>query len=245
MKILPHPQGSLAWLLARLWRLTASSMKANITTTGELSKSKAAYAEIDKMIAGMELAKELSANYQNIKDMDDWELKRFMAHYNGETFSGSIHTERGHEYEPDAIAGIAKHIGQDIKDVGMCVMGDSENGAVSCSPDGLIYDSSGELVAGAEVKCPCLFNYYSMVCENKLPDAYKMQVHASMAICEVDSWHFGAYFKGYPMFHLEVKRDAFTDKLRRSLEGFSDLYAERYAEVTASIESLKVRGEAA
>lgn len=81
-----------------------------------------------------------------------------------------------------------------------------------------------------EIKSPCLFNYYNHVTEQELPDDYKLQVHSGMAICEVDLWHFGSYFKGKPLFHLPVKRDKFTDTLEKSLREFREIYAERYAE---------------
>lgn len=120
----------------------------------------------------------------------------------------------------------------------MCVMGDNENGVVSCSPDGLEY-SGGKLVAGAEMKSPCLFNYYNQVAEKALPDDYKIQVHAGMAICEVDTWHFGSYFAGKPLFHVKVKRSAFTDQLEKSLRAFEVQYRQRYEEVTGCMLELE------
>ena len=229
MIILDTPQGSIDWITNRLWRLTGSELKANITPTGALSSSKAAMKNIDKLIAGIDLANELARNPRVIEEMDERELKKFMSHYNGDTFSGSMHTERGHECEPDAIAAMSKIIGAQIQDVGMCVMGDNPNGVVACSPDGLVWEG-GKLVAGVEIKSPCLFNYYNHVTEQELPDDYKLQVHAGMAICEVDLWHFGSYFKGKPLFHIPVKRDKLTDALGESLREFRGIYADRYAE---------------
>lgn len=230
MIVLNYPQKSIEWITSRLWRLTASEMKANITATGTLSTSKAAMKAIDKMIAGIDLANEINRNPAKIADMDEWELKKFMSHYNGDSFSGSIHTERGTECEPDAIAAMSEIIGTQIRDVGMCIMGDNLNGVVACSPDGLIWES-GRLIAGAEIKSPCLFGYYNHVTERELPDDYKLQVHAGMVICEVDLWHFGSHFKGKPLFHLPVKRDKFTDTLEKSLTEFRAIYADRYAKL--------------
>lgn len=229
MIALDTPQGSIEWIAARLWRLTGSELKGNITATGALSQSKAAMKNIDKLIAGIDLANEIIRNPRLIDEMDEWQLKKFMAHYNGDTFSESIHTERGHECEPDAIAAMSEKIGTQVQDVGMCIMGDNLNGVVACSPDGLVWEG-GKLVACVEIKSPCLFNYYNHVTEQELPDDYKLQVHSGMAICEVDLWHFGSYFKGKPLFHLPVKRDKFTDTLEKSLREFREIYAERYAE---------------
>jgi len=238
MIILDAPQGSLDWIIQRLFRLTASDLSANITSTGQLSKSKAALKSIDKLIAGFDLAHALKEHESEISEMDEWELKKFMANYTGDSFSGNIHTERGKELEPDAIAAMQDRIGRQIVDVGMCVMGDDPNGLVSCSPDGLIYKAS-LIDEGAEVKAPCLSTYLRFVREDILPPEHALQVHAGMAICEVDAWNFGAYFKGKPLFYKKVNRDSFTDKLGDTFEKFNALYRDQFSEVQTKIESLK------
>lgn len=243
MVILNHPQGSTEWLTARLWRLTASGMKPVITATGALSKSEKAIEHIDKLIAGIDLANIMLSQAEIIEKMDERELKRFMANYNGDSFTGSHHTERGHDCEPDAIAAISDIIGTQLADVGMCIMGDDVNGVVSCSPDSLEY-TGGKLAAGAEVKAPCLCKYYSHVAAGILPDDYKLQVHASMAICEVDDWHFGSYFTGKPLFYVKVTRNKLTDAIAASLREFQAVYRERYDVVMSKMETLKERSAA-
>jgi hypothetical protein len=108
---------------------------------------------------------------------------------------------------------------------------------VSCSPDGLIYHD-GILVAGAEVKCPTLATYYGYLADGGLPDEYKLQVHSAMAICEVDQWHFAAYFKGKPLFYVHVKRDDFTDTLDHSLYQFRQIYEERFWKISSVMKEL-------
>ena len=238
MIILNHPQGSIEWITARLWRLTASEMKRNITSTGKLSESQAAIENIDKLIAGIDLANEIRSNPGRIADLDDRELRRFMSHYNGDSFAGNIHTERGHDCEADAIAALSERIGAQVHDVGMVIMGDDPNGVVACSPDGLVWDA-GRIVAGAEVKARCLSTYYGHIAAGKLPDDTKHQVHAGMAICEVDVWHFGSYFRGKPLFHLEIRRDSFTDAMAESLKRFRDQYADRFALVQERLKALE------
>jgi hypothetical protein len=238
MIILDTPQGSIEWITARLWRLTASQMSANITAAGKLSESKAAMKAIDKLIAGIDLANAMAANPDLVGQMDERELKRFMSYYNGESFSGNIHTDRGTECEADAIAALSEIISHQVEDVGMCIMGDDPNGVIACSPDGLIYQA-GRIIAGVEVKSPCLFNYYHHVSEGALPDDYKLQVHAGMAICEVDRWHFGSFFAGKPLFHREVRRDAFTDTLAASLREFRGVYRDRFDELQAKLSTLE------
>lgn len=242
MICLDLPQGSIEWRTARLWRLTASNMGAVITSTGALSASKVAMAHIDKLIAGIELANLLNSQPERVADMNERELTQFMANYNGEKFGGSLHTERGNDCEADAIAALSAMLGRQIVDVGMCIMGPSSNGVVSCSPDGVLY-SNGWLESGAEVKSPCLCNYYRHVIEDVFPEDYKLQVHASMAICEVDTWHFGSFFTGKPLFYKEVKRSAYTDKIAQSLIAFRTMYEERFHDLTQKMKILTERAK--
>jgi predicted phage-related endonuclease len=239
MRILNNVQGTTEWLAARLPRLTASDAKANITAGFKLSKSEAAMKAIDKMIAGIELAKVLLEESEMVDKMTDYELQKFMGNYTGDKFKGSVHTARGNDQEPDAIAALAERIEMRINDVGMAVMGDDPNGVVSCSPDGLIYDSSGNAIAGAEVKAPSLCNFKTMAINNVFPSEYKLQVHISMVVCNVRTWHFGAYFPGRKIFYKEVKWDNETDILQDSLLQFHDVYADRFAEDQAAMARLE------
>lgn len=241
MIALNFPQGSIEWRAARLWRLTASNMSAVITSTGSLSTSQAAIAHVDKLIAGIELANVLNSSPDKISGMSERELVQFMGHYNGDRFAGSSHTERGHDCEADAIAALSDILGVQVLDVGMCIIGDLENGVVSCSPDGIIHDGAGKFVAGAEVKSPCLCNYYRHVLDDVLPTEYALQVHSSMAICEVDEWHFGSFFTGKPLFHKVVKRSAYTDKIGESLIGFRAMYEDRFHLLTQKMQLLTER----
>ena len=119
-------------------------------------------------------------------------------------------------------------------------MGDDVNtSVVSCSPDGIHRDSKGNIITGGELKCPTLSTYYGMIADNILPADYNIQVHFSMAVCEVDSWHFGAYFKGKPIFHLPVKREKITDEIQNSLIEFKEFYQDRYSIVHESIQKLE------
>jgi hypothetical protein len=253
MIILDTEQGSLDWITARLWRLTGSALKSNITATGQLSKSQASISAIDKLIAGLDAANEIRTNPDAIAGLDDWQVQEWLSHYTGEKFSGNKHTSRGNDLEPDALAALQERIGMQIDPVGMCIMGDDPNGVVSCSPDGLIYHD-GILVAGAEVKCPTLATFYGYFAEcvspdghysdGKLPDEYKLQVHAGMAICEVDQWHFAAYFKGKPLFYVHVERDMFTDILEKSLQDFRAMYEERFWRISSVIKELAQNSKA-
>lgn len=232
------PQRSTEWICARLWRLTGSAMKKNITAAGELSKSEVALENIDKLIAGLDAVKVIEANPSIIDGMDDWQLQNFLATYTGDKFKGNIHTLRGNDLEPDAMAALCERVGMQSQDVGMCIMGDNLNGVVSCSPDALFL-SGCQIISGGEVKAPTLATYYGYVAAGVLPTEYKLQLHASMAICEVDTWHFGAYFVGRPLFYQCVKREKFTDTLAKSLEAFRQQYADRLHEVGEGLKKLQ------
>jgi len=237
MIILDTPQGSLDWITNRLWRLTGSGLKPVITSTGALSKSQASIAAIDKLIAGLDAANEIRTNPSVLDNLDDYQVQEWLSHYTGEKFSGNRHTRRGNDLEPDALAALSERIGMQIDPVGMCIMGDDPNGVVSCSPDGLIY-RDGQLLTGAEVKCPTLATFYGYLADGELPDEYRLQVHSAMAICEVDEWHFAAYFKGKPLHYVFVRRDKFTDTLEQSLKDFRAMYEERFMAVTEATERL-------
>jgi hypothetical protein len=172
--------------------------------------------------------------------LDDRDLKKFMAHYTGEKFSGNLHTERGNDLEADALALLSEEVGIQFMDVGMCVMGDdAKTGVVSCSPDGIGHNSQNVIITGAELKNPCLAKFNGIVADGVLPSDYKLQVHFSMAVGELESWHFGAHFPGKPIFHKEVKREPFTDAVAKSLHEFVDLYRERYFRVTEGIKAME------
>jgi len=237
MITLQMEQGSIEWLTARMWRLTASRMSSVITSTGKLSKSEAALGAIDKLIAGIDLANQITERADEIGELDERKLQGFIAHYTGDKFRGNLHTEHGHEHEPMAIEALEVATGFNISRAGLCIMGDEENGVVAGSPDGLIYFGD-DLIAGCEVKSPCLATYYGHIADGVLPSEYRLQVHASMVICEVDSWHYASFFPGKPLFHLEVKRDDFTDTLAKSLGEFRAMYHERYERVMNAVDRL-------
>lgn len=216
-----------------------------ITPSGDLSGSQECINHIDRLIAGLELAQILIAKSKNgeLDGVDDWQLKRFMSHYVGDySFGGNHHTERGHDCEPDAIAAMSDAVGKQIHDAGLVIMGDDPNGVVSCSPDGLIYES-GRVISGAEIKSPTLSKWLGHAVDAILPDEYKLQVHACMAICETDIWHFGSYFRGKPLIHVEAKRSRYTDALERSLIEFRGLYENRYYAIRQSIERIKEQNQ--
>tara|TARA_B110000495_G_scaffold203492_1_gene227469 strand:- start:8579 stop:9307 length:729 start_codon:yes stop_codon:yes gene_type:complete len=221
--------------MARLWRLTSSELKANITSTGKLSRSEAAVKAVYKLIAGLACVTRMAKEEKTFEGMEDWEIKKAIAVYTGEKFSGNLHTDRGHDLEADAVAKLSERIGLQLTDVGMCVMGDTPLGVVSCSPDAIAYRTKKIVEIGAEIKCPTYAKFIELVDNDVLPKDYALQVHSSMAICETERWHFAAYFPGHGLFHKEVRRDHFTDTIAASLEEFRGMYADQLDSVQSSL----------
>lgn len=235
MKIHNCQQGSTEWIISRLFRLTASNAAKFFTTKGVLSDSIAMREKVDNLIAGYMLG-QLVQSGAVILPADDRELQELISHYTGDSFKGNLHTRRGHECEPLAIAALQKRIGAEITSVGMVV---HDNYFVSCSPDGLVMDGE-EIIAGAEVKAPSLGNYYGQIRDGGLPSQYKLQVHLSMAICEVDKWHYGAFFKGEPIHYVRAEREKLTDTLAKSIDEFAIIYAEQFAKTMAAVDAAKL-----
>jgi hypothetical protein len=235
MKILTHQQGSTEWIISRLFRLTASNAAKFFTTKGVLSDSIAMREKVDNLIAGYSLG-QLIQSGEVILPADDRELQELIAHYTGDAFRGTLHTRRGHECEPLAIAALQERIGAEITSVGMVV---HDNNFTSCSPDGLVMDGE-KIIAGAEVKAPSLGNYYGQIREGGLPPQYRLQVHLSMAICEVDAWHFGSFFKGHPIHYVRVEREKLTDTLAENIDKFAQIYSEQYTKTMAAVDAAKL-----
>jgi len=55
-----------------------------------------------------------------------------------------------------------------------------------------------------------------------LPDAYVVQVHASMAVCNAKRWDFFSYHPELPPLYLKVFRDEFTEQLLAGLLEFAE-----------------------
>lgn len=113
--------------------------------------------------------------------------------------TGSWATEQGQMREDEAIAFAALEYGYRITKMGFC---ESDDSLCGCSPDGLIGENSG-----IEMKSPEPPNHVKYVCEGRLPKDYAAQVHGSMFVTGRPEWVFFSYHRGFPPFHLVVKRD--------------------------------------
>ena len=207
MKIYPEMiQGSEEWLRARKGRLTASQMSKVITATGKLS------AQWEK------LAIKLAAECVKPEEMP--------------AFIGNIHTDRGHELEPVARDWFAEWSGLDVRTVGFVTKED--NPVLGCSPDALIYEGKSP-VAGLEIKCPLVETHALYHYEGQLPEAYRAQVHGSMAVTGLRKWWFMSFNEGTEPFTKLIEWDEYTDKVAAALDEFVIKYSEIRAEVIGKL----------
>ena len=226
------PQGSFEWLKARLHRLTASEFYKVLTSEGVLSKSEAARNHILGLCAAVQISDEY---LEKCAELDDWKLKKALCHYTGDSFAGNVHTERGHEFEPEAVAKVAEKHGVDLQPVDMVIMGDSPDGVISCSPDAWAHDER----IGCEAKNPTLKGFFEVLHNDEVDPKHVLQVHGSMAVCEVDHWIYCSHFTGYPVFSKVVERNDLTNRIEDSLHEARDWYEELLLETYERLDQIE------
>lgn len=121
--------------------------------------------------------------------------------------------ERGNVMEPVAVNAYLQRVAGDVWHVGFIL---HDCGKFGCSPDGMIYNA-GALSHGLEIKCPEGKTHLRYLREGVLPDEYRCQVHASMAVTGFNRWDFFSFHPNLPPLLLTVERDDFTDQLERGL----------------------------
>lgn len=192
-------QNTDEWYSIRKGIATASAFDKILTPGGQPSKQRVAYMR--------KLARECQ-----VSDPAEIETQRKLNKYN---FS----IKWGNEYEPVAREWFREHV-MPVSTVGFVACG---NGVpLGCSPDGLIPnggDSEG-WYAGLEIKCPMADTHVGYIMDGILPNAYRLQVHGSMAITGLSRWYFLSYFPELKPFFIEVKRDNFTEKVNEVLGKF-------------------------
>ena len=138
--------------------------------------------------------------------------------------------KRGIEQEPEALQYFQRMTGLTVDPIGFAK---SKHGLFGCSPDGLILSNA----SGVEIKCPRASKLIQYHQAGELPPEYKDQVHGSMAVLGCQSWHFLAYHRGLPAFHIEVQRDDYTELMLAGLKAFSTYLYETSERMTALAET--------
>lgn len=165
-------QRSDEWFNQRLGIPTASSYNQLITSRGEPSKQARTY--IDKLIA-----------------------QRLTGHRE-ESFS-TVHTERGIELEPKAIAWFEFETDLEVTETGFHRHPTIETG---CSPDGLVGDD-----ALLEIKAPASHTHVKYLRGGKVPSEYYAQVQGQLWVMGKDHGFFLSYHPEMPKLLLRVERD--------------------------------------
>jgi len=194
-KIIDCTQGSAMWHEARLGRATASQAANILTPTGKLSTSATGLIR--------RLARE-----QVCADPNEREPNAAM--------------EWGNMQEPFARDEFRKLTKNRVIEVGFCQS--LIHPALGCSPDGLIQDAEGPIVAGLEIKCPQIDTHVEYLIDNILPKKYAPQVHWSMAVTGLDVWYFMSYFPNLRSLIVKVERDEYTEKIESAALEFAERY---------------------
>lgn len=133
--------------------------------------------------------------------------------------------KNGTQMEPEARAWYCFERNSEVQQVGFCI---ADDGRAGCSPDALVGDDGG-----LELKSPLPKTHIGYLLAGVLPDAYKQQVHACMAITERKWWDFASYVPGFPPFLIRVEWSEYTDKLVDAMEKFHAAYAVAFGRMKA------------
>ena len=174
MKILTMEQGSQEWMLARLGIPTASQFDRILTPkTRKPSASRINYRA--ELMAEWLLGQPL-----------DWGSSAWM--------------ERGTELEADARRWYEMDQGVDVQTVGFILRDD---GAVGCSPDGMVGADGG-----LEIKCPGAVQHVKYLLGiDDLATAHTGQVQGAMMLTGRDWWDVLSYNPELPAVVQRVERD--------------------------------------
>ena len=189
-------QGSDEWFELRNEVPTASCFKQIITPGGKLSASRTGY-----------MAQLLSESFFPDSGRDE---------------INSPAIDHGNLWEPVARSEFARVTGLEVEEVTFVT---SMGGRAGCSPDGIIRDFDGIASSGLEIKCPGAKVHIATVDSGEMPKDHLPQVHGSMAVTGLDSWHFWSYYPGLKPFHQIIERNDYTAKVEAALETFAVEYA--------------------
>lgn len=197
MKIYECDQPSPEWHDLRRGRPTASEFK-RIITPAKAEYSKGASGYIDQLIGDI-----YSPYYRQ----------------RAESYT-SRQQQWGHDYEEEARRWFTMETGLTLRKVGFIT---TDDGRFGCSPDALVLGPDGEVVAGAEIKCPYEPEIQiARIREGVFPDEFRPQVHGGLWISGLPKWYFLSYAELGDCGQLLkiVEPDDYTVKLAGALEKF-------------------------
>jgi exodeoxyribonuclease (lambda-induced) len=200
-------QNTVEWLELRKQCICTASKASNLLTPAKLQIG----VEAERMIKRRALKSFSQITYPDIE----------------KTFK-TPQMEYGTEYEPFAKEMLEKLLGVEINTIGFITTVD---GLWGCSPDGVSFaDKTNPF--GVEIKCPEPLTHLHNLEKNKIPEDYEMQIHFSMAISQIKTWHYFEWCEGMKPLHIIVRWNEKTDKICNAI-------AELSARYMATVEKIK------
>lgn len=197
-------QNSEAWLKARAGIATASNFQKILSSGKTAGSPSIVRREYMMKLAGEIITGEPMSSFSN------------------------AHTERGHEYEPEARDLYAFTTGAQLQKVGFI-----KNGRVGCSPDSLIGDDGG-----AEIKTKLPHLLAELILKGEAPPEHKAQVQGTLWISKRQWWDIAVYWPKMPLFIVRVQRDEpYIQKLATEVDRFN-------GELDDAVSQIRRRGEA-
>lgn len=197
-------------------KMTIEEIKAELSQLGISFPPKGLKADYERLLPNPENYYQLSESYKSARLTS---AAKCLAEFAGYPDPPPFETDdmrRGTEMEPIARNCFMELTGLAVEEVGFA----KGNGWFGCSPDGIIPGS----LSGLEIKCPRpskLIQYCEL---GGLPDDYRAQVHGCMAVSGATSWHFFAFFPGFPSHHFLVERDEYTEQIKEGLTAYSEYF---------------------
>lgn len=198
MKILPHPQGSVEWQIARAGIPTASEFDNLISPTWKIRTG------------------EMPRTYLAAKLAEAW-LGGPLIGFN--TFD----MEQGRILEEEARPWLELELEMAVQSVGLIT---TDDGRAGCSPDGVVMEPAGTF--GIEIKCPQPTAHVKYLLSGEVPHEYLAQVHGGMYVTGFDSWKFLSYRRNFPKLLLAVERDEeIQEQIGEALGTFMEQFEEQ------------------
>jgi hypothetical protein len=111
---------------------------------------------------------------------------------------------RGEDLEPFAVKAFEFETGLKTEEVGFVSL---DSGLLGCSPDRLVLNDSGEIVAGLEIKSSSPAVHMGHMVKRAIDGDHYPQVQAGMLICELPDWYVMSYCPSYPSVIIKCPRD--------------------------------------
>ena len=165
-------QNSPEWIAARLGIPTASEFDRIITATGKVSSQAPEY--LHRLLA-------------------EWYLGEPVENFSNEW------TERGHEYEPEAMKAYSFMTGQTPTEIGFIT---TDDGMAGASPDRLVGEPKM-----LELKCPLAHTQIGYLMGGLVSDKYRVQLQGQLWVSERETVDIFAYHPKLPPVLLTVGRD--------------------------------------